>query len=175
MRSAIKKQLFKTFRQELDQQYPSFVLTEVEADCVGVWSRRLVPQLYIFFEVMQFPNEDTFVAELAWSDQSLFPWDCDNRDLNFDLPAWWDRMGRLWKKGGMEPVWELAPEDRLDLEAASRARRRNEIHQYSESPSVETVVPRIQPCVEKCLKKFQKYGVPVFNKLANHRGLGDVL
>lgn len=175
MRSPIKEQLFKTFQREMERQYPSFALTEVDVEIVGVWSRCLTPQLYIFLKVMELYDEDSFVVEVGWSDKSLYPWEISNHDLKFDSAVWWNRLSRLWHKGVGEPVWELAPEDRIASEARSRARLRNKPVLYPLSPPDETLLERIEPTVIHALKKFQKYGVPIFNQLGNHRGLGDVL
>ncbi|MFO1040736.1 MAG: hypothetical protein U0941_03070 [Planctomycetaceae bacterium] len=174
MRSPLKKQLFKTLQREMKQRYPGLALTEHDSD--RVWSKCLMPELYIFFKVAAFEDTDTFVAEVAWSDKGLFPWEFRNSELDFDLPVWRIRMGRLWKEWKEEePVWELVPEDRIAMEARSKARMSNKPVLYPPSPSVETVLPRIEPAVINVFEKFQEYGVPLFNKLGNHRGLGDVL
>lgn len=175
MRSPIKKQVFKTFQREIERQYPSFSLTEVDVEIVGVWSRCLTPQLYIFLKVMELDGRDSFVVELGWSDKSLYPWAIRNHELKFDSAVWWDRLSRLWYKGKGEQVWELAPEDRIAMEARDKARMKNKPVLYPPPPPVLTVLHRVEPAVINALEKFQEFGVPIFNTLGNHRGLGDVL
>ena len=113
--------------------------------------------------------------EVAWSDDGEYPWECIEDFVGFNEPVWRERLGFLWKKSGIEPVFDLAPEDGIASRARSKARLSNKPVLYPPSPPVETVLQRVEPSVMQALEKFQKYGVPLFNKLANHRGLGDVL
>ena len=52
---------------------------------------------------------DRFVIEIAWSENGEFPWKSIGK-TNLDRADGRARLGHLWKKHGLEPVWDLAPE-----------------------------------------------------------------
>lgn len=175
MRTRIRKHLFEVFQRELESRYPSFGLIEPPTRNHAVWSMPIGSELSAFVALIFFPNKDTFVVELAWSPSNSFPWESMLNSLDVWQSLCRNRMGFLWKKTGMEPVWELAPEDTFRIEAYCRPQTDDVRVEFAALPSVETVLPRVEPAVKEFLEKFQQYAVPLFNKLATYHGLRDVV
>ncbi|MEI8381129.1 MAG: hypothetical protein WCJ09_13435 [Planctomycetota bacterium] len=164
MRSRVRKEVLKIFRQSFESQYPGFTLIEGPDAYCAVWSMEIASGVYGCVALIFLRTNDSFLIELGWSPLNEFPWDFDSSRNNYKLPEGRVRMGELWNRGGTEVEWDLAPE----------TFQGDEIESWGDPP-LETVLPRIEPTVKDCLKRFQKYGVRYFNKVANARGLGDVL
>ncbi len=113
------------------------------------------------------------MLEIAWSEDGEFPWSSFANEFGLDEPRWRKRIGRLWKRGGDEPVWDAAPEVNAATQVRLDAMRRGEPVSYPgpPPPAVDVVIPRIAPLVEDCLQTFRQFGMPIFEQVARHRGL----
>ncbi len=175
MRSAVRKQLIKTFQREFESQYPQFAMLKLPGDTsVKVWEWRVAPSLHYFVLLQPFEQEDKFVLEIAWSEDGEFPWGTMDDVLAPDKPRWRRRLGRSWQPLGRGPVWDAAPEVGEARQARFDAMARGEEWSYPPDPAIDVVIPRIAPLVRDCLQKFQEYGLPIFKQVAQHRGLGDL-
>ena len=164
MRIQVKKEVYSYFRSEFESRYPGFELVEGPDSYCAVWSKEICPEVYGCVALIFLRANDSFVIELGWGQSNAFPWDCDvELQKKFKLPEGRIRMGDLWKPGGAEVEWNLAPET-----------FEGPVESWG-PPPLEIVLPRIEPAVDECLQRFQKYGVRYFNKVTNVRGFGDVL
>ncbi len=164
MRPRVRKEVYKAFRKEFEARYPGFALVEGPDSYCAVWSMEIASGVYGCVALIFMRTKDSFVIELGWGQSNEFPWDCDVDQDEYELPEGRLRMSDLWKPVGVEDEWDLAPETFAG----------DNIQAWGDPP-LETVLPRIEPAVKDCLKRFQKYGVRFFNKVAKVRGLGDVL
>ena len=172
MRSAVRKHVVKTFQREFERQYPQFSLLKLPSGTPKVWEWRVAPNLHYFVLLQPFRQEDIFVLEIAWSEDGAFPWANMGGVFAPDKPHWRRRLGWLWQPHGEEPVWDAAPEVGEARQARFDAMLRHEEVSYPAPPAVDVVIPRIAPLVHDCLEKFREYGLPIFNEVAQHRGLG---
>lgn len=171
MRAAIRKRLVATFRHGFEKAYPPFSPIKLKRGSPSVWAWEITPALTFFVSVDPFDGEDRFVIEVAWSDDGAFPWSSIAEPLDFAAPQWRDRLSMLWIHQGKEHVWDLAPEEGIAREARWEARRDGGRVEFPDPPAVDVVVSRIDAAVADCLQKFQEYGVPLFEKVAENRGL----
>ena len=174
MRSPIRKHLLSAFGSEFETRFSQFSKVIQERGSPALWEWKVALGLRLFVMLDTFPNEDTFVVEIAWNCGREFPWDAGH-ELDFNAPCWRERLGWLWEHGEKtEHKWELVPEEKAAMDAVWKAWERDESGVYPPDVPIKEVIPRIAPMVDDCLQKFQKYGVPVFQKLAKHRGLGEI-
>lgn len=171
MRGPIRRHLLATFQREFEKRYPNFKRIDSE----GIWAQQIAPSLFVFVHLSPFEGQDIFVVDLAWGETDEIPWNCRNRELNYHEKEWLYRMGRFWKPSGLEPTFDLTPEEKIASKARIKAWARDEPALYPPPVPIATVLTRVEPAVEACLKKFKKYVVPVFNNLAHSRGLGDIM
>jgi hypothetical protein len=174
MRAPVQKHLVATFRREFEKRYTQFSLHKISEGGFKVWEWQLAPDLR-FFVVLSIFNryaQDAFAIELAWNEENAFPWTSIGDPLSLGAQRWRGRLGRLWKTGGDEPVWDAAPEVKTAIAADFDAIRRGGAHSSAlPIPPVDVVIPRIAPLVDDALQKFEEYGVPFFKQVARHRGL----
>jgi hypothetical protein len=171
MRSAIRKHLVKTFQREFEEQYPQFSLSKLSDGATKVWEWRIAPNLYYFVVLHPFRQEDIFVLEIAWSEDGTFPWASIGGAFEPGKPEWRERLGLLWQPNGRESVWNAAPEVAAAMQANFDAMRRGEPDSDLPVPEINVVIPRIAPLVADCLQKFQQFGMPIFEQVAQHREL----
>ena len=175
MRSKIRKLLVSTFQRAIEAQQPRFAPSKHSDGSFRIWQWSIAPSLHFFVALQPFEKDDIFVLEIAWSENDAFPWGDRGGEFRVDKPDWRERLGHLWQPVGKSPVWDLAPEltearqDRLD------ALRKGEEMDYATPPDVEIVLPRVAPLVDDSLRKFREYGLPVFERVALHRGFGNAL
>ncbi len=110
MRSAVRKQLVKTFRREFETQYPQFAMLRLpDGTSAKVWEWRVARNLHYFVLLQPFEQDDKFALEIAWSEDGEFPWASMDDVFAADKPRWRERLGCLWQPRGREPVWDAAP------------------------------------------------------------------
>ena len=171
MRPKVRQHLVKTFQREFEKRYPQFSLLKVANGVTKVWRWHIAANLHYFVALHPFRQEDKFVLEIAWSEDGEFPWSSIGDAIDPNKACWRERLGFLWQSQAKEPVWDAAPEVGEARQARFDAMDRGEEVSYPPPPPIDVVLPRIAPLVEDCLQKFVEYGMPVFEQVAQHRGL----
>jgi len=175
MRPPIRKQLVTAFQRDFEKLYPQFSLLKLpSSSTLTIWAWSVDPRLAFYVALSPFKDEDSFALEVAWSEDGEFPWTSFGQ-VDVEAPARRERLGRLWARHGKEPVWDAAPEVATAMQGRFDAIQRGEEVSYPPPPAVEVVIPRIARLVDDCLQKFREYALPLFNQVAQHRGLGNVL
>ncbi len=174
MRSPVRKHLNKTFRKEFEKRFPGFRFLKLPRGSVlRIWEWRIAAGLVFYLGIQPFPNEDSFVLEIAWTTDGEFPWHVVEWP-NMQAPRGRERLGKLWKRFGDEPVWDAAPEMAEAQKIRFAAMLRREDFKYDPPPDVDIVIPRIAPLVDDALRKFQEYGIPLFEEVARNQGIPDL-
>lgn len=164
MRGPLKREVFSTFRKEVSQRFLEFALVK-EIASFWLWEWRAASNLTFFFALQAFEDRDKFVLEVAWSEDGQFPWKSLGKG-KVALPQGRIRLARLWKKGGEEPVWDLAPETTQGTQDHIAARARGEKMAYPTDMPVEQLTPRIPALVHDAIDKLEQYGLPLFRQVA---------
>lgn len=174
MRAPIRRQLVATFQREFKKKYPRFLPMKLPpGDSSRIWERELAPHLVFFVMLDPFDDEDSFVVEIAWNDRHEFPW-VGAWHAKIDAPCGRERVGLLCSSSGKDVPWDLAPEREAAMLARFAAWERGETAEYPPPPAVDVVIPRIGRAVDDALQKLQEYGIPLFQKVADHRGIRDL-
>jgi hypothetical protein len=182
MRSLIRQKLLTLFTSALERALPEFKRCGEECATGGtdysVWALRLSTNLTFFVMLQPFDKEDQFTVEVGWSDDDKFPWkESGLRFFKIENPKSRRRLARLWFTGQTEPVWEIVrgrtfEETRARIKAMSRGDR-EEVKRIDKltDVSVEEAIPRVAPLVEDAVQKLIDFGLPLFRRVAEHRGL----
>lgn len=170
MRGPIRKALLAQVAREFEQRFSRFKRIEPESDS-PIWMWDFAPNLKFFVMLQPFERKDQFAVEVGWSDSADFPW----RDLG-DLshiaePRLRSRLSWLWARGNESPVWDLAPEKTAAIEGDLEAVRRGESQAYPPDPPVEQILSRVGPAVDDAIHKLVQYGLPLFRRVAEQRGI----
>lgn len=170
MRGPIRKELMKCFEHELLARWPHFTLFDSERD-FRIWSWKIKTNLVLFVAIQAFEREDQFVVEVSWNETNDFPWGAMGK-LNVDKSQGRERLGRLWKSGGDEPLWDVSPEktawmlERIDALSEGRT-----ISSIPEDPPLSQALPRVLSLVRDAIEKFDEYGMKLFRRVAEARGI----
>jgi hypothetical protein len=171
MRSKIRKHLVATFQREFEEQHPQFALSKLSDGATKIWEWRVSPSFHCFAVLHPFEQEDKFAIEIAWSEDGSFPWASMGDEFSPDRRCWRERLGRLWAPHGKEPLWDAAPEVAAARQARFDVMLDGGQVSYPPPPDVDVAIPRIGPLVDDCLQKFREYRLPVFEHVAQHRGI----
>jgi len=165
------------FPTELERRLPQFHRCGRErgAGDSPMWAWELAPKLTYFIKLQPFEDKDQFVIEVAWSDEGTFPW----RDLaphppNPELPKSRGRLARLWATGKTEDVWAVVPDepDEVFWQRLAARRRGEKVSLLGpKPPPVEEALPRVAPLAEDAVQKLIDYGLPLFRRVAEQRGI----
>lgn len=175
MRDPIAKQVRKLFRPEFERQHPQFTRWDVVSTTCDGWSYRVAPSLVFHTLLQLMEDRDIFEVEIAWSENDEFPWGAFNASVDVNAESERCRISQLWGTSGSTLTWTLDPEEDEASLARRRARAFGKPAQFPPSPSIETVLARVGPSVKDALQKYQQYAVPLFNRVARHRGFADVI
>jgi hypothetical protein len=180
MRSPIREELMSRFAPELGRRLPQFQRGGKErgAGDIPMWAWEIAPSLTFFVMLQPFEDKDQFTVEIAWSDDGKFPW----RELGANLfkiesPRCRRRLARLWSKSQVDPTWEIVrsrtfEETSARIKALSRGDR-EEVQRLDQlvEVSVEKAIPRVAPLVADAVQKLIDYGLPLFQRVVEQRGL----
>jgi hypothetical protein len=135
----------------------------------------VAPHLSLYIVLSPFQDVDRFAIEIAWDEGGDFPWQSIGDKLNVESPRWRDRLGRLWSPHGVEPLWDLAPEETLATAARFEARQKGEAASYPPPLPVEVVISRIPSAIDDCLIKITQYAIPLFKEVAKLRDCFNIM
>jgi hypothetical protein len=169
MRGPLRKELIACFKREFQPRFHQFVTFQADGG-FWWWTWKIAPNLSFFVALQAFGRKDQFVVEIAWSDDGKFPWHGSGQ-IDVDQPQGRDRLGRLWKSGPDEPVWDMAPEATAALEEDIKSLARGESPKRLPDPPIEQILPRIGPLVHDALDKLEQYGRPIFRRVAEAHGI----
>ena len=172
MRQKIREELVARFRPELERRLPDFHSHNENLDD-PTWAWQLGPTLTFFVQLQPFDNKDQFVLEIAWSEDGQFPWwPMPSTRLTVEAPQWHVRLARLWATGPMADVWAVVP-DRTDAERKAKIEvlKRGDTEEWLRKVPEEAVMPFVAPLVEDAVQKLIEFGLPLFRKVAEHRGI----
>lgn len=182
MKSSLERELVALFTVAFEHSLPLFKPCGAECAAGGadysVWALCVSPNLTFFVMLQPFDNEDRFTVEIAWSDDGKFPWrESGPRLCKIEGPKARRRLPRLWFVGQTEPVWEVIrrrtfEETRARIKAMSRGDRDEveRIDRLTEVP-LDEAMSRVPALVEDAVQKLIDYGLPVFRRVAENRGL----
>jgi hypothetical protein len=168
MRSPLSKKIIASFKREFESRFSHFSIGDTQP-LWWRWDWKIAPMLTFFMILQAFERKDQFVLEVAWSENGEFPWRSVGR-LDIEQPEGRDRLGRLWTRGE-EPVWDLAPEATEAIKEDIEALARGESAKYIPDPPIKQLLPRIDPLVQDAINKFEQYGMPFFQKVAQKRDI----
>lgn len=167
MKAPIKKELMKCFDAELEARWPQFAVFDSEQDA-KTWSWKASPNLMFFVTVQALEGKEQFVIEVSWNEIAEFPWGAMGK-VKAESSQGRERLGRLWESGPSEPVWDVLPE-----KTARQVQDLDSIRQGKGIPSdppFAQIQPRVMPLVRDAIDKFEKYGVPLFRRVAEAHGI----
>jgi hypothetical protein len=169
MRSPTRKKPVTLFARKLEQRCPAFKRAAMPRGSPPVWAWKIDSALTFFLLVQPFRNEDRFACEIAWSEDGKFPWESIGQVLIGEATGR-ERLA-CWE-GTPERVWNLAPEATDAINARLDAYARGEAPSYSTiDPSIELVLPRVEPAVDDALDLLIQTGVPYLRRVVEHRGI----
>lgn len=169
MRSPIQKELITCFKQEFEPRFPQFKRSESATQSL-IWEWKYGPNLTFFILLQPFSRYDQFTVEVAWSEDSEFPWPSLGK-AKIEGAQGRVRLSRLWSAAVEAPIWDVAPEEIAAVQADLERLGRGEPQLYPPDPPVELILPRVRPLVRDAVEKLIQYGVPLFRRVAEHRGL----
>lgn len=169
MRSPLRKELIACFKREFEPRFPQFALADTERQA-WTWAWKMAPNLIFFVLLQAFEREDQFVVEVAWSEDGEFPFGAIG-ETKVERSQGRERLGRLWEKGPDTPIWDLAPAKTRSVQERMDALSRKESPERLPDPLIEQTLPLVCPLVRDALDKFEKYGIPLFHRVAEARGL----
>lgn len=168
MRSPLRKELIACFKREFQPRFPQFTLAK---GLTWTWTWKIAPHLILFVKLQAFEKKDQFIVEVAWSESGEFPWGGIGKGIDPNQSKGRARLGRLWEKGRDEPVWDVAPEKTAGMKEVLDALARGESPNFPPDPPLEEVLPRVCPLVRDAVSKFEQYGIPLFRRVAESRGI----
>jgi hypothetical protein len=168
MRGSLQKEVFAQFEKELSARLPQFELVSKDRPWRWVW--KFESSLTFFVLMNSVDMWDKFFVEIAWSENGEFPWKSMGK-TKIDRESGRDRLGRLWKKLGEEPLWDLAPEKTDGMNEHIDALVHGKVLDYPSDLPLEGILPRVCPLVHDALDKLEQYGVPLLRQVAEVRGL----
>jgi hypothetical protein len=115
-------------------------------------------------------GKDEFYVEIAWSVDGEFPWRSMGK-TEIDRESGRGRLARQWQKFGADPHWDLAPEKTAAMDAHIDALAKGRELEYPSDLPVEQLLPRVDPLVRDAIAKLEEYGMPLFRRVAEARGL----
>lgn len=169
MKSPILKEVMKCFDQEMQARFPQFALFDSDRD-TRTWSWKISPNLVFFFTVQALERQDQFVIEVSWAETEEFPWSAMGK-LKVDQHQGRERLGRLWESDSDEPVWDVSPEKTARISEELEALRQGKTASIPAYPPLAQTLPRVLPLVRDAVNKFEKYGMPLFQRVAEARGI----
>jgi hypothetical protein len=174
MRKEIYKELVTRFTRELEQRLPQFQRGGVERDAgdIPIWAWELAPKVTFFVLLNVADNDDDFAIEVGWSDDGKYPWRSRGfRFTQLDAPTTRERLSFLWVTGKREYRWSIVPRESADTYLAKMAARRRGEKVSLRPPPAEEALPRVAPLVEDAVQKLIDYGLPLFRRVVEQRGL----
>ena len=173
MRHKIRKELLARFRLEFERRLPDFHSHKEKLDD-PTWAWQEAPKLTFFVQLQLCDNKDQFVLEIAWSEDGLFPWwPMPSTRLQIDAPQWHVQLARLWATAAMADAWEIVPAETASAERKARlaALDRGEVQEFMRETPEEEYLPRVAPLVEDAVQKLIDFGLPLFRRVAEQRGI----
>ena len=172
MRRKIRKELIGQFRREFERRFPQFKRHTKKSDD-PIWAWALAFNLTFFVMLQPFDDKDEFVVEIDWSEDGKFPIDAPtSRRVKVEAPCWRVRLSGLWAAGPVSDAWEVVPaETETEWGARQAALKRGDIKRYLREPTEAEVLPRVAPLVEDAVQKLIDFGLPLFRRVAEQRGL----
>lgn len=172
----MRKQVLRRLREEFKRKIEAsgkFLHSADNGGAAGsdlyIW--KFSPELNFFVYLLPNPKSyrDTFMVELGWSSGTLFPRSAPMQNKQrLDLCA--DgriRLPSLWREqwaSALEPWWEtghsLAADTGGEFYAEEETKRR---------------VAKVPELVADAIQKLQKYGMPLFERVAAERHTGQRL
>lgn len=170
MRRKLRKEVVKRFASQLEAALPQFVLS-TKSDTV-IWNWKCAKHLTFFVMLQPYEQWDRFVVEIGWSDDESFPEILPSHPPNVDALKYRERLAQLWATGPMAYEWDVVPllTDE-ELRAKKKALGQENRLIWSWNPPEDEVLPRVSPLVDDAIHKLIAFGLPVFRKVAERRGL----
>jgi hypothetical protein len=169
MRSPIRKRVVAYFTNKVQERFPQFIRMAMPGDTSRLWAFRMVPSLTFFILLQPFDREDQFVVEVAWSEDSDFPWGSFGKILVGDSHGR-ARLPVRGEIGTIGQIWDLAPEATAAIKAELKAYSRGEAVPYRDiNPPIENVLPRVEPMVDESIDRLAEVGLPFLRRVADHR------
>jgi hypothetical protein len=169
----------KCFERELKARWPQFTLFDSEPD-TRIWSWKLSPHLVLFVMVHAFRREDQFSVEVAWSETEEFPYGAVGQ-VKVDQPQGREGLGLLWESdphplhppspARVEHVWDAAPEKTAGILQDLDALREGKAMSFPPDPPLAQTLPRVLPLVRDAVDKLEEYGMGLFRRVAEVRGV----
>jgi hypothetical protein len=118
-------------------------------------------------------KEDQFLLEYAWSANGRYPWQIlPSHPPKIKMAVFRGRLARLWATGPLADTWCVVPKETEEEEQARYAAlKRGDTKTFFYRPPEEEVLPRVGPLVEDALQKLIDFGLPLFQKVAEKRGI----
>jgi hypothetical protein len=174
MRGKIRKELLLRFRQELKKRLPQFQLSKRTHPGDPLWEWHIAPKLTFFLHLQPFDKVDEFILDIAWNETKKYPVSVIGFSFppNIKAPTCNLRLAQLWARGPLADAWCVVPKETEEEEKARYAAlQRGDTKTFFYRPPEEEVLPRVGPLVEDAVQKLIDFGIPLFRKVAKHRGI----
>lgn len=174
MQKGLVTALNRCFAEKM-QRLSQFQICDRDGDTT-CWAWKLAPNLIFFAMLQPFENKDAFTVEIAWSNESQFPY-CAPRPFKTHLPEGRLRLSSLWwEPGEREYLWAMVPDDPDDVfwQNLEAKKRRGETLDRRINPRpavVEDLLYRVDPLVDDAMQKLLEHGLPLFRQVAERHGL----
>jgi hypothetical protein len=169
MNPQVQDRLTAYFRHELERLLPVFEPVVLPETSYFPWRWQIAPKLVFFIGLSPMEDYDEFVIDIAWSDDGEVPWSAYG-GFDPDAQKRCRRLSRLWMTGQDEYIWDLAPEIAAANAAYFKAMDRGKLLPFVRDPPVELVLTRVEPLADDAIQKLIQYGIPLFRRVAEHRG-----
>jgi hypothetical protein len=168
MKNKLANPLRKYFAEQLKQEWPNFIEVKesnLPSGCrLYEWKLGTNFKFYLLLQISEKAEE--FTLELAWTELDGYPYDSHtispwSEPINGSLRF---RIGKLWADRKTDFWWyvvqPLTPEESL---------RKMKARDFSE-PSIEELLPKVNPLVDDAIFHIQKYVIPYMQEISKKYG-----
>ena len=169
MKQALTEELLSCLEKELQTRLRQFKPIDGDSD-FWIWQWRVADNLTFFLALQPMDYLDQFTLEIAWSESGGFPWGAFGKK-KVERAKGRLRLPGLWTQGAVEFLWDVDPAKsaatKLYLKSLTTEKA---LPVPKESPD-EEVLPRVRALAREAVDKLEQYGLPLFQQVAEVRGL----
>jgi hypothetical protein len=168
MKEALSKELLACLSKEIEARLGQF--RPIEGDS-GRWRWQWAADNLTFFILLQSIDYlEQFTLEIAWSESGEFPWGAMGKK-RVEREKGRLRLPDLWTRGAVEFLWDVDPAKTAATKLYLQSLRTPKALPVPKDSPDEEVLPRVRALAREAVDKLERYGLPLFQQVAEVRGL----